>query len=95
MRIRRDLRVGHGALVRDHQANHFDVAHAYPAHNAFDCSLWHQINVTLREQEKKFPKSKRESMEEFKARLRRAALSLPEDKVKKAVGSVARRCKII
>ena len=42
-----------------------------------------------------FRKTKRETMEEFKARLRRVALSVSENKVKKAVGSMVRRCATI
>jgi hypothetical protein len=63
--------------------------------NVLDYSLWHQINVALRAQEKKFRKSKRETMEEFRARLRKVALALSETKVKKAVGSMTRRCRTI
>ena len=51
--------------------------------------------MAMRAQEKKFRKSKQETNEEFKARLRKVALSLSEDKVKKAVGSMARRCATI
>ena len=49
----------------------------------------------MRAHEKKFPKSKRETMAEFKARLRKVALSLSQEKVKKAVGSMTRRCATI
>ena len=66
-----------------------------PDLNVLDYSLWHQINVAMRALEKTFRKSKRETMDEFKARLRRVALSVSEDKVKKAVGSMVRRCATI
>ena len=66
-----------------------------PDLNVLDFSLWHSINVKMRSQEKAFRKSKRETTEEFKARLRRVALSVSEDDVKKAVGSMVRRCATI
>lgn len=66
-----------------------------PDLNVLDYSLWHKINVEMRAQEKSFRKSKRETTEEFKTRLRRVALSLPEAEVKKAVGSMVRRCATI
>ena len=49
-----------------------------------DYSLWHEINVRMREQEKGFAENKKESVEEFKKRLRRTALSLPQSVVSKA-----------
>ena len=66
-----------------------------PDLNVLDYSLWHQINVAMRTQERAFSKSKHETTEEFKARLRRVALSLSETKVEKAVGSMVRRCAVI
>ena len=64
-----------------------------PDLNVLDYSLWHEINVAMRAQEKTFRKSKRETTTEFKAR--RVALSVSESKVKKAVGSMVRRCATI
>ena len=72
-----------------------DLPPRSPDLNVLDYSLWHSINAAMRTQEKKFRKTKRETTEEFKARLRRVALSLSEDKVKKAVGSMTRRCATI
>ena len=72
-----------------------DLPPRSPDLNVLDYSLWHEINVAMRSQEKNFRKTKRETMEEFKARLRRVALSVSENKVKKAVGSMVRRCATI
>lgn len=72
-----------------------DLPKRSPDLNVLDYCLWHEINVRMRAQERAFPKSKRETMDEFKARLRKTALGLPTALVKKAVGSMKRRCQII
>ena len=63
--------------------------------NVLDYSLWHEINVRLRQQERSFRKTKRETKEEFKERLRKTAMGLPASIVKAAVGSMKRRCEKI
>ena len=63
-----------------------------PDLNVLDYSLWHEINVRLRKQERSFRKEKRETKEEFKGRLRKTAMGLPASFVKAAVGSMKRRC---
>ena len=49
----------------------------------------------MRAQEKSFPKSKKETAEEFKVRLRRTALGLPESVVRKAVSDMYRRVRAV
>ncbi len=49
----------------------------------------------MREQEASFPKGFVETQEQFKARLRKTALSLPTSLVKKCVGDMQRRCRLI
>ena len=66
-----------------------------PDLNVLDYSLWHSINVRLREQERSFPKTKRETTDEYKERLRKTAMGLPTSVVKAAVGSMKRRCDAI
>ena len=56
-------------------------------HNTAGLTAFYQVAVA--------EEAKRETMEEFKARLRRVALSVSENKVKKAVGSMVRRCATI
>ena len=57
--------------------------------------LWHEINKRMREQERTFPRSKKEAMAEYKEHLRKTALRLPTSVVTKAVGDMKRRCQII
>ena len=66
-----------------------------PDLNVLDYSLWHEINVRMRAQERAFPKGKKESMSEFKERLRKTALGLPPAVVKAAVTDMKRRCQCI
>ena len=66
-----------------------------PDLNVLDYSLWSQINRRMRDQEARFPKNKKETIDEFKKRLRKTALNLPTSAVKTAVGSMKRRCETI
>jgi hypothetical protein len=68
-----------------------DLPRRSPDLNVLDYSLWSIINRNMRAQERSFKKSKKETATEFKARLRRTALSLPESVVKKAVADMHRR----
>lgn len=66
-----------------------------PDLNVLDYSLWHEINVRMRLQESTFPMSFKESKQAFKKRLRRTALLLPASVVRRAVGDMTRRCRLI
>ena len=59
--------------------------------NVLDYSLWAYINTKMREQEKAFPAYKKESVKQFKERLRRTALSIPARVVPKAVNDMHAR----
>ena len=60
-----------------------------------DYALWHSINLKMREQEAQWPADKKETADEFKARLRRTALGLPESLVKRCVGNMVHRCRAL
>ena len=70
-----------------------DLPRRSPDLNVLDYALWHAINLRMRKQEASWPTEKRESADEFKQRLRKTALGLPESFVTKCVGDMARRCK--
>ena len=70
----------------------FNLPKRSPDLNPLDFSLWATVNKKMRDQEKKWPKSKRETREQFLARLRRAAMSLPSDYITSIVGALERRC---
>ena len=49
----------------------------------------------MRAQEKAFPKTKKESRAQCKARLRRTAMGIPERVVRKAVSDMRRRVRMV
>ena len=76
----------HAGIVTD------DLPRRSPDLNPLDYSLWALINKKMREQEAQFPEGHKETVEEFKARLRKTALGMPASVVKKCVGDMKRRC---
>ena len=64
-----------------------------PTLTPFDYSLWHQINLRMREQECHFPDAMRETKLEYMARLRKTAMGLPTALVKRVVGDMHSRCR--
>ena len=66
-----------------------------PDLNVLDYSLWHSINTAMRAQEARMDAKKYESVAEFKARLRRVAMSLPKKTVSKAVRDMRRRVQLL
>ena len=69
-----------------------DLPPRSPDSNVLDYSLWALINTAMKQQERKFPANKKETENEFKARLRKTALGLPIDLVSKCVGDMHRHC---
>ena len=49
----------------------------------------------MRDQEKRWPKSKKETRKVYLARLRRIALRLPSTFVSKSIGDMKRRCELL
>ena len=68
-----------------------DLPRRSPVLNVLDYCLWHEINQRMRQAERGFPKDKKETADEYKARLRRTALGLPTSLVTKAVKDMRRR----
>ena len=63
-----------------------------PCLNICDYFLWSEVNRRMRDQEKRFAASKRETRNAYLKRLRRTALSLPSSIVAAAMGDMKRRC---
>lgn len=76
---------------RESRITSMDLPKRSPDCNPLDYSLWHEINVRMREQERGFKKNFKESREAYLKRLRRVALTLPPSVVKKAVRDMKRR----
>ena len=71
-----------------------DLPPRSPDFNVLDYSLWHAINERMREQERAFSVKKRETKEQYLARVRRTALSLPEAAVKRAIQDMHQRVRV-
>ena len=69
-----------------------DLPRRSPDLNVLDYALWHAINLRMRKQEASWPSDKKESADEYKQRLRKTALGLPQSYVAKCVGDMSRRC---
>ena len=66
-----------------------------PDLNPLDFSFWAEVNRKMREQERGWPKSKKESRAAFIARLRKTAMTMPKEYIEKTIGAIAGRCKKI
>ena len=66
-----------------------------PDLNPLDFSVWSEINRKMRLQEVAWPKSKKETHNAFLARLRRTALSLLADYIKRLIGNLETRLKLL
>ena len=66
-----------------------------PDLNVMDYSIWKAINRKMRAQERRMPRSKRESRDEYIRRLARAAKSLSPGSIRKACMNMKRRCELL
>ena len=70
----------------------FSLPKRSPDLNPLDFSFWAAVNKKMRQQEKGWPKAKRESRTEFLARLRRTATKMPTTYITRIIGALERRC---
>ena len=66
-----------------------------PDLNPLDFSFWAAVNRKMREDERGWPVSKRESRSSFITRLRKTAQGMPKEYVDKIIGAMAGRCRQI
>ena len=71
----------------------FEIPHRSPDCNICDFALWTEVNKRMRRQEQTWAAGKRETRQEYLARLRKTALRLPPAFIKNSIGDMARRCK--
>ena len=62
-----------------------------PELNICDYWLWKQVNAKMREQERNWPKGKKEDRDGYFRRLKRTAMSLTKEEIDDAQGSMKRR----
>lgn len=70
----------------------FQIPKRSPDLSVLDYAVWKEINKRMRQQEKLWPKSKRESRDGYASRLRRTALRLPRSFINASIGDMRRRC---
>ena len=70
----------------------FTIPRRSPDLNVCDYALWARVNKSMRRQESKFRKNKRETRAEFVARLHRTATGLGKRCIEKDIGDMRRRC---
>ena len=71
----------------------FEIPKHSPQLNLCDYWLWKAVNVKMREAEKKFDATKRETRRAYLARLKRTAMSFSSDEIIEAQQSMKRRCR--
>ena len=71
----------------------FEIPKRSPDLNVCDYALWRPITRTMRLQERKFSRSRRETRKQYIDRLRRVAKSLSKSFVDRSIGDMSRRCK--
>ena len=72
-----------------------DLPKRSPDLNPLDFRIWHEVNRRMRATEQKWTAAKKETRDQYVARLGRTARSIPKSFVKSAVGDLARRCKLV
>ena len=70
-----------------------EIPRRSPDLNVMDYAIWSGVNRRMRRQEKRWPKSKKETRAQFAARLRRTAKNLPPAFIEASMGDMKRRCK--
>ena len=72
--------------------NVFSIPRRSPDLNVCDYSLWSEVNRRMRKQEANWEFSRRETRKAYLARLRRTAMRLPADFLKRSIEDMRRRC---
>ena len=70
----------------------FVIPKRSPDLSVMDYAIWKRITTTMRLQERRFKTSKKETRDQFLARLQRVAKNLPSTFIKKAIGNMKERC---
>jgi hypothetical protein len=71
----------------------FEIPKRSPDLNVCDYALWKRISRAMRKQERNFPKEKRETRDEYLARLAQTARGLPRSFIDNSIGDMAARCR--
>ena len=77
---------------REAKITTFDIPKRSPCLNVCDYLLWSNVNRRMREQERSWPSSRKETRNEFLKRLRKIAMATSPAMVRAALGDMKRRC---
>ena len=67
-------------------------SHGSPDLGVLDYAVWKELSRRMWAQEKRWPKSYRESCEDYIKRSRKTAMSLPKKFVEDSIGDMTRKC---
>ncbi len=81
------------AAKKEASISEFRIPPRSPDLNVLDYAIWAEVLREMRKQEAAFPKSKKESRDEYVARLAAVAKKLPKAFIEASVGDMQRRCK--
>jgi hypothetical protein len=70
----------------------FKIPNRSPQLNVLDYAIWARINQRMRKQELRWPVNKKETRQEYLARLRRTAKRLPPKFINKSIMNMKARC---
>ena len=70
----------------------FDIPKRSPQLNVLDYAVWSEINTRMRKQERRYPHNKKESRQQYLARLRRTAMRLSPKFLKASIMNLRTRC---
>lgn len=77
---------------RDARIEPFEIPKRSPDLSLCDYALWQEVSERMRRQEARWPAAKKETREEYLARLKRTARRLPERFLLDSIKDMARRC---
>lgn len=80
------------AAKADAKIDVFAIPPHSPDLNVCDYALWKEITNRMRAEEEGWPTSKRESRDQYLARLKKTAKGLPKKLIEDSMGDMARRC---
>ena len=83
------------AAKKDCGIQSFDLPKRSPDLNPLDYGFWVKVNKAMRAEEREWPASKRESRDQYIARLRRTAKAIPKSEIENLIGGLRRRCELL
>ena len=83
------------AAKRQCKLHVLEIPKRSPDLNVLDYAIWTEVEKRLRDQEKAFPKTKKETRAEFEHRLDRVARELPKSFIDDAIGNMYERSQLL